>query len=157
MKPVKLRNIIENLEMTDDSFRAFYSKNTSEIIAASVEDLAIVEDAEEGEDFNEYPKWQRESIKGAIDIVENWENYISLPDRSDIDEYRIMEEFCLSISNERIQDDMYYSIKGRGAFRRFKEKLHRYGLDDEWYSFKDNALRDIAISWCEDNGLEFIE
>ena len=157
MKPVKLRDIIENLEMADDSFRAYYSKTTGEIIVASVEDLGIAEDSEDGDDFNEYPEWQRESIKNAIHIIENWEDYITLPDRFEVNEYSIMEDFCLSIRNERIQDDIYYSIKGKGAFRRFKEKINRYGLDEEWYLFKDNALREIAISWCEDNGISYFE
>jgi hypothetical protein len=40
------------------------------------------------EDLEEYPEWQRESIETAIDVEENWENYISLPDKNDIDEYR---------------------------------------------------------------------
>jgi hypothetical protein len=40
------------------------------------------------EDLEEYLEWQRESIETAIDVEENWENYISLPDKNDIDEYR---------------------------------------------------------------------
>jgi len=133
IKPVKLEDVIENLEMTDDNFRAYYSKKTGKILVASVEDLSIAEESEEGDDFNEYPEWQRESIKEAIEIIENWEDYIALPDRFEINEYRIMEDFCLSIRNERIQDDIYYSIKGKGAFRRFKDKIFRYGLDKEWF------------------------
>lgn len=157
IKPVKLKDVIENLEMTDDNFRAYYSKKTGKILVASIEDLNIAEESEEGDDFNEYPEWQRESINEAIDIIENWEDYIALPDRFEINEYRIMEDFCLSIRNERIQDDIYHSIKGKGAFRRFKDKIYHYGLDKEWYSYRDNALREIAIAWCEENGIIYFE
>jgi len=157
IKPVKLKDVIENLEMADDNLRAYYSRKTGKILVASVEDLSIAEESEEGDDFNEYPEWQRESINEAIDIIENWEDYITLPDRFEINEYRIMEDFCLSIRNERILNDIYHSIKGKGAFRRFKDKIYHYGLDKEWYSYRDNALRGIAIAWCEENGIIYFE
>lgn len=157
IKPVKLKDVIENLDMADDNFKAFYSKKTGKIFVASVEDLRIAEDSEEDDDFAEYPEWQRESIIEALDVVENWEEHIELPDRYEINEYRVMEDFCLSLDNERISEDMYYSIKGKGAFRRFRDKIYRYGLEQEWYSFRDNALRRMAIAWCEENGVIYFE
>lgn len=157
MKPVKLKDVIENLDMVDDNVKAFYSKKTGKVLVASVEELGIAEDSEDDDDFAEYPKWQRELIKEAIDVIENWKEYIELPDRYEINEYGIMEDFCLSIGNERIRDDMCHSISGKGAFRRFKDKIYHYDLEKEWHSFRDNALRGIAISWCEANGIIYFE
>lgn len=157
MKSVKLKDVLEKLESVNDDIKAYYYKKTGEIIAASLEDLRIAEDSEEDDDFAEYPEWQRESIKEAIEIVENWEEYIELPDRFEINEYGIMEKFTLSIEDQRICDDIYHSIKGNGAFRRFKDKIDHYSLDKDWYSFRDNALREIAISWCEENGIIYFE
>lgn len=132
IKPVKLKDVVENLDIVDDNYKAFYSKKTGKVLVASVEDLSIAEDSEEGDDFAKYPEWQRESIKEAIDVIENWEDYVELPDRYEINEYGIMEDFCLSLSNERISADMCHSIRGKGAFRRFKNKIYRYGLEHEW-------------------------
>lgn len=157
IKPVKLKDVIELLDILDDNFRAFYAKETGNVFYLSVDDLRIAEDSEEDDDFADYPEWQKESIKEAIEIVENWEDYIELPDRFEINEYRIMEKFTLSIEDQRICNDIYYSIKGNGAFRRFKDKIYHYSLDKDWYSFRDNALREIAIAWCEENEIIYFE
>jgi hypothetical protein len=143
--------------MADDNYRTYYSQKAGKIIVVSVEDLSIAEESEEDDDFNEYPEWQIASIKEAIDIVDRNEDYIILPDRFDINMYGIMEDFCLCIEDERIQDDMYQSIKGKGAFSRFKDRLYYYGIEDRWYLYRYNALREIAIAWCEENGILYLE
>jgi hypothetical protein len=50
---------------------------------------------------------------------------------------------------------MYSSIKGSGAFQRFKKNIDLYGIANEWYKFKDEAYKEIAIEWCKINNLEF--
>ena len=30
-----------------------------------------------------------------------------------------------------------------------------YGIADDWYNYRNNALREIAIEWCQEHGLEF--
>ncbi|MHC4632348.1 MAG: UPF0158 family protein, partial [Planctomycetota bacterium] len=45
--------------------------------------------------------------------------------------------------------------KGRGAFRRFNDAIRDYGIADDWYKYRDDALKEIAIEWCEENGIEF--
>jgi len=44
-------------------------------------------------------------------------NFLGLPTKFDIDEYRIMERFCLSIQDEKTSEALYIAIKGSGAFR----------------------------------------
>jgi len=68
-----------------------------------------------------------------------------------------MEDFCLSIQDDELSDKMYYSIKGNGAFRRFKENICRYNLENKWYKYKEDTLRKIAKSWCEENNIELID
>lgn len=56
----------------------------------------------------------------------------------------------------KLSNIMYNSIKGSGAFRRFKDNLHRHGIAENWYEYRDEALKQIAIGWCERNGVSFI-
>lgn len=157
MKPVKLKDIVDELEIQMDEYKKYLNKETGEIITVSTEELSIAEESEEGDDFSDYPDWQRDSIRDVLDIIENWENYIELPDKWEIDEYRIMEEFCGSIKNDRISDALYSAIRGCGAFRRFKDAIHRYGVEDDWYRFRKEALKNIAMEWCEENGIKYIK
>jgi hypothetical protein len=80
-----------------------------------------------------------------------------LPDRFEINEYRIMERFCLSIDDEDMRDALCDAIRGRGAFRRFKDRMQVYGMAEEWYRYRDEALREIARAWCEAHDIPYTE
>lgn len=112
--------------------------------------------AEHNEPIGDFSEWQQENIKVAKEILE-MDKYIPLPTKFDIHEYGIMERLCLSIRDTKISDILYNSIKGSGAFRRFKQNIYRYNIQDDWYNYRDAALREIAIEWCEDNNIEFTE
>jgi hypothetical protein len=156
MKPVKLKDLIDEMDMQFDDNHKYLNKETGEIITVSSEDLSIAEESEPGEDFAKYPDWQQESILQALDVVEKFgSKYISLPDKWDIHEYQIMETFCLSFENKKISDILYNSIKGKGAFRHFKENIQRYGIRDEWFRFYDEVLKNMAIQWCEKYGIQY--
>ncbi|MDI6885407.1 MAG: UPF0158 family protein [archaeon] len=151
-KPVKLEEIINALEIQNDTSMAFFNKITGEVIVIDEEEYRAVE---EDKDLMDFPEWQRDVIKTAKDLIDNEDNYIRLPSKYDINEYEIMENFCLSISDQRISDELYYSIKGRGAFRRFKEMIKRFGIEDDWYQYRDEAIKQIAVDWCNENGIVF--
>lgn len=54
-------------------------------------------------------------------------------------------------------DALYSAIKGKGAFIRFKDILIRFGIEQKWYDFYEGVLSGIAISWCEDNDVKYLE
>jgi hypothetical protein len=68
-----------------------------------------------------------------------------------------MERFCLAVDDEDIRDDLCDAIRGRGAFRRFKDRVHIYGMAEAWYRYRDAALREMAIDWCEAQGITYTE
>lgn len=84
------------------------------------------------------------------DIKEGFvEDYIPLPVQYDINEYRIMEEFIYELPAGKYQDVLARAIHGRGAFRRFKDKLYDLNLEKQWYQYRDEAYEKIARQWCE--------
>ena len=56
-----------------------------------------------------------------------------------------------------MSDTLYSLIKGGGAFRRFKDAVHEYDIADDWYKYRSDALKEIAIEWCREKGIEFDE
>ena len=159
MKPVKLKDIIDSLDVQMDEIRSYLNTETGEIITLSTEELDIAEESEGEVDFSEYPDWQRDAINEAIDVLNNLNThkYIELPDRWEINEYGIMESFCYSVNDEKIQNVLFSVIRGSGAFRRFKDIIHIYNIQDSWYQYRYEALRKIAIEWCKENDITFIE
>ncbi len=149
---VKLSDIIEGLESQSDESSSFLDKRTGEVVLMT--DYAM-RAAEENEPFEDVPDWEKELVSIAREILANTGDYIQLPTRYDIDEYSIMENFCMSLEKKEIGDILYDLISGSGAFRRFKDATYKYGVEDEWYKYRDNAIKDIAIEWCRQNKIEF--
>ena len=151
---VKLDDIIDGMECQSDESNSYLNKRTGTVVSISDEEMQAAEDNDPIEDF---PEWQQDLIKIAKEILQETGDYIGLPSKFDIDEYSIMERFCLSIDDPEISDTLYSLIKGSGAFRRFKDALYEYDLSDDWYKYRNNALKEIAIEWCQENGIEFEE
>ncbi len=151
--PVKLKDIIEGLEFLTDEGSSYLNTTTGEVVYVTTEELRAAEEEQPLEDF---PAWQHDALRIARDIVET-DHYLPLPDRFEINEYHIMERFCLSVDNDDLRDDLCDAIRGRGAFRRFKDKVQVYGMAEEWYRYRDNALREMAMAWCEAHGIAYSE
>ncbi|HAM50466.1 MAG TPA: hypothetical protein DCP92_07120 [Nitrospiraceae bacterium] len=153
--PVKLREIIEAIELQSDEMASYFNTKTGQIITISDEEVGAVE---EGDDpLDDYPEWQQDNIRIARDFMENEDDYLTLPTKYDFNEYHIMEKFVLSLKDRKVSEVLYSSIKGKGAFRRFKDAVQRLELSDEWYAYRDAALRQVAIDWCESNQIPFKE
>ena len=149
---VKLDEIIDGLESQSDESSSFLNKKTGEVVLITDEELNA---AEENEPIEDFPDWQQDQIRIAKEIIAETGDYISLPTKFDIDEYRVMERFCLSLDDPEMSDLLYSLIKGSGAFRRFKDAIHKYDIADEWYSYHNNALKEIAIEWCREHDIKF--
>lgn len=136
---VKLQDVIDGIDMVSEDSTCYLDRETDEVlfiseIADNDYDDDILELLEEGSDrFIEFPsQWDRNDYQTMVDFIE------SLPQRK--------EQNLLAIS-----------INGSGAFRRFKYTASELGLLDDWYRFLNNAHRELAIEWCEDNEIEYEE
>lgn len=152
-KPIALSKIVEALEDQWAESTSHLNVKTGEIVVVSDEDVVTADD---GVDLDEYSDWERDAIETAAKVVES-EDYIPLPSQFDVHEYRIMEDFCRSLDDANLRDEMLNAISGRGAFRMFKDHIHRFNIADDWHQYRRAAFREIAIEWCEENGLEYEE
>ena len=151
MPIVDLDEIIEGMELQSEEAGHFLNRKTGEVILITDEEFQAAENDQPLEGF---PDWQQENILVAREILAE-DHYIPLPSRYDIDEYSIMERFCLSIEDDKLQNILFNAIKGRGAFRRFKDNIHRYGLAEDWYKYQDKEIKQQAIDWCEAHGIRY--
>jgi uncharacterized protein UPF0158 len=151
--PVKLHDILEGMDFQSNEQSSFLNLTTGEVVSITDEELHAAENDAPLEDF---PEWQHDAIRIAGEILET-DSYLPLPDRFEINEYCIMERFCLSVDDEDIRDDLCNTIRGRGAFRYFKDRIHAYGIAEAWYRYRDAALQEIAVAWCEEHGIPYTE
>ncbi|AJA49114.1 hypothetical protein CPAST_c30480 [Clostridium pasteurianum DSM 525 = ATCC 6013] len=153
MKKVKIEDVLQAIELANDEGNYYYNKVTGKIIYIDDEARRMAEDYDE-DDLEELLEWQRDDVEAAIDVEENWDNYISLPSKFDINEYNIMVQFCYSLDNDKTSNKLLNALSGKGAFRRFKDAAIRFNVEKKWYKFKDDKFKKIALDWCSDNGLE---
>ena len=130
---VKLEDIIEAMEFAGMETEYYYDTQNEKV-------LMLFDEMVDGEDNQEL-----------------FEDYIPLPGQYDINEYRIMEEFIYELPAGKNQDVLARTIQGRGAFRRFKDKLYDLNLEKHWYQYRDEAYEKIARQWCEKYKIDIVE
>ncbi len=64
-----------------------------------------------------------------------------------------MDEFSQSVKSARIREELLDAVHGAGAFRMFKSTIRRHHIESAWYKFREQALKQIAIDWCKENGI----
>lgn len=126
---VCIEDVVEALDWESDDWMSFYNIVTGEIVAVSPE-------------YDDLTKDEREEIYEG-------EDYIGLPSSFDINGWQIMQNFIYTLPDGEASAVLMNSIHRRGAFRNFKDNAYRFGLIDDYYKFRDNALLDIAKEWCE--------
>lgn len=148
---VSLRDVVDEMDVSSDEHTAYINRKTGELITLTQEDRSLVEDEEP---FENLPEWQQEMLPKIREVLES-DDFIELPSRFDIHEWSIMENFCRSIEDPDQKDQLLNAIHGSGAFRLFKDTIHRFGIVDDWYRFRTAVLEKIAIDFLEANGIAF--
>jgi hypothetical protein len=108
----------------------------------------------EDESLDDVPEWQRELLLKIRVVLQN-DCFLELPDRFDIHEWSIMEEFARGQDNDRIRQELLDAIHGAGAFRMFRGLIRRLGIEQSWYQFREKALTEIARDWLEEHKLPY--
>lgn len=150
---VKLEDVIDAMGSQFAGSTSLLNIKTGEVVFIEDEYLRKAEE-EEPDDRNGLIG---EEMELAYDIIENEDNYHSLPTSFDINEYRMMENFCFTVANKEKRNILLRAIKGKGAFRRFKDTAMDLGVIEDWYTYRDERYKEIAIEFCEGLGLECVE
>ena len=145
---MNVQDVVRELEVPDEA-TVYLNENTGEFV--------LVTDELEGaldRDIKDVPEWERDLLPKIKEALES-EHCIPLPDRFEIHEWSIMQDFSESQSDPEISARLLDAIHGPGAFRFFKAELRNIRLDNAWYSFRENAFQQIAIQWLDENGIPY--
>ncbi len=149
---VSLREVIEALEMQSDDCVSYLDPDTGEIITVTLEERDLAEETEES--LEDVPEWQRQMLPKVRAVLSS-DRCLQLPDRFEIHEWSIMDEFAQTRDSERMREDLLDAIHGAGAFRMFRSTIRRLGIENRWYKFREEALAEIARNWLEEHKLSY--
>ncbi len=150
---VLIKGIVEALEMPMEEFPSFVDLDTGQVETISLDLLREAEEPEEDEPDDPEAE-EDDELELAKRIVFSG-RFRRLPTQFDIHEWSIMEEFSNSVGSNRLREELLDAIHGRGAFRVFKDTIRRLRIEKDWYAFREQALREIAMEWCEEHKLEW--
>ncbi|MFC7062530.1 UPF0158 family protein [Halobacillus seohaensis] len=150
---IDLEEIAEQIDIQPEEWMTFLDKKTYDFIEFSEE---AYQDAEEGEPYDHLPDWQQVERSWADKVIGDELRFVRVPKKDKVEEYAMIEGFSLSIKDGEKRQEMLRAISGRGAFRRFRTLLEQWGMDEEWYDFRDSEYKRIAKEWCEENGIDYM-
>lgn len=148
---VSLRRVVDELDALMDECTAYLNRQTGELYALQDEEAGAIEDDADPEDL---PEWLCDEVPKIREVLESGD-WLPLPTKFDIHEWAIMDAFARSIDDSELQDELLGAIRGRGAFRYFKDTVHRHGIQDDWYGFRTAALERIAADWLDGHGISY--
>jgi len=149
---VKIDDIIDAVDFDNDMSGSFLNTKTDQVFMFTDEELHA---AQRDEDLSDSAEWYCEAVVRAKHYLENPDDYLSLPEKYDFNEYRIIEKFIARVIVAKQSEMLFQSIHGKGAFRRFKAVLEKLGLTDEWYKYRGQKLREFVEFWCRENKIDF--
>ena len=163
---VSLRDLVDELQILPNEGTAYLNQVTGKIITVTDDDIAMVEmdsefeeEMEEGNDDigGEVSDLETEYYQEVKRVLASDPDYLKLPSRFEIHEYEIIERFCFSVPDGKVSDVLLRKIRGSGAFRRFKDTIYQYGIENDWFEYRDEAYKEIAIAWLESKGIAYAD
>lgn len=150
--PVKLRDVVAELNLVSDTFKAFINRKTGELVTLTE---GMIEAAEGNLDSDDEEDLEDDEVT-ARQVLES-DDFVELPDQLEIHEWSIMERFCESVENDQWREELLNAIQGRGAFRYFKDTIARLGIKEDWYAFREEAFKEIARDFLIVHEIPFVE
>lgn len=137
--PIDVEMLEAAMEDADLTHRYFLNLVTGEVVfiseyfGLSDEEERLLEGIEEGDRNNDYVAVERiptsEAYRWMVDFVDD----------------------MVAPTDERAAELLSVALQGKGAFRRFKETLHR--IDERWqqawYQWKNEQLENALDAWLE--------
>ena len=158
-------------DIVRDTFDYFLDLETGEVIAISEDILSEVKsrlyegDYDEIEDDIEYiefdkepdlPYWMEDEVELAMEVLLDEDGrYVRIPERKSSEAYKVMADFIETVNDSILKKELANALKGKGAFRSFKDVLLDYPRERKrWHSYDAKAMKKVIIEWLESIGVE---
>lgn len=153
---VNISDVIECIEFETENLKHYYNKNTGIIIYKESSKTSNYSAADYNR-INEFEEWERELIESLYDLENNPDNYIKLPGEDEISELNMMINFCNSFNDFSIDDILNKNVDDIKKIQKIKKLIEEKNMLNDWYDFREQTEKQIAIDWCNKNNIEYIE
>jgi hypothetical protein len=157
MKQTKLSELIEVLEMDSEDRMHYVDLQEGRVVSIEITLLDAL-DAGDDEELADTPDWQKEEVALARLVTsDSGERFVEAPDATEFHEYRHMERFIGGVEKSEDAEQLWRAIKGKGAFRYFKDTAARLGLLDRWFQYRDEAMKAFMEEWAKVHHVPYVD
>ena len=153
---VNISDVIECIEFENENLNHYCNKNTGIIIYKESSETSNYSAADYNR-INEFEEWERELIESLYDLENHPYNYIKLPGEDEISELNMMINFCNSFNDFSIDDILNKNVDDIKKIQKIKKLIEEKNMLNDWYDFREQTEKQIAIDWCNKNNIEYIE
>ncbi|MBS0686849.1 UPF0158 family protein [Streptococcus suis] len=138
---VSFQDVVDSLQMISQGDRYYYDSRIDELVYLSVGEFRI------------------ESREGLEEEIEEdvAGRFVGLPTYYDFNPYTFMELYISDLTDGDLSGRLSRAIRGRGAFRRFKNELERCDCLEEWYAFETQCYKELVLEWCQENKIAIVD
>jgi hypothetical protein len=155
---VDLAELVSEMEMGDNlELSGYLDTETGEIISMPDNVMHAVEDGKE--DAEALSDWEQELVETAESILgDEKDRFLLIPRRESREGYELMTAFTETVTGQELREKLAIALDGKGAFRRFRNVLNQHPDElDRWYVFKDESMREEAVQWLLEHGIEPVQ
>jgi hypothetical protein len=103
----------------------------------------------------ELPEEAFDDLEKVISVIPGTERYLRIPERDSSEAFECMKAFAKTISNDTLGTELKNSLKGAGAFRKFKQSLMSFPKERKaWNRYNAKRMQAVIKEWLEDNGIK---
>ncbi len=137
-KPINLSWLVEKWTLLDeDSYIKSIWINTESL------DFIRINQGQTREDI----------MENYIDIDNDIEHYVLMPDRDYLDQAKLREAFIETL--DRYEKDQFIDdIEGYSPHEEFKDIVYSLGLENKYNEFRNKVVGNILLYWAADEGIQ---
>ena len=151
----KLSVLLDLFECQSEEQFMYYDRETGQSVMVDEIHLSALDDGDE-EWIDDLSGWEEDMVEAARAVRDDDKGrFVRGPSRWEFHEYRHMQRFINTLEDPDAAGQLDDAIRGRGAFRYFKDTLYRLGLQDRWYRYRDAAIREFVIAWAEHHKIQW--
>ena len=134
-----------------EGITSYLDLDTGAVLHITDDTLFALEDTSLDDD-----DWQQEAVSEALQIQDGLgTRYLEVPQVDSFTGYNDMVEFIAAVEDEHLRELLEVAIRGKGAFRRFKDVLYDYPeTRQQWFEFKDEQRRQRVVHWLATHDIE---
>lgn len=172
--PVNMDALTAVFELHFDEMQSYLDLETGEVLQISDDTRVSLEEldaelyTEKGDrtmtreallaQHPEIPDWQKQALLEADRVELGYGATVIAIDPEPYSDYNDMEHFIATVEDDRLANTLERAIRGRGAFRYFKDVLADHPhVEAAWYAFKAARLEAHVRDWLEYHGVEPVE